>query len=782
MDKHSDAKRFLQELFPDYGSHAIFAHSVDHPDPKKRMKHTRSLAGLDATRDCYWSVAAFKDDGRAIRQKGHASEVRALVIDDVGTKIPEAAVRKLGTPTAVVESSFMNCQWVYRLSSPVPINEWRAFALGVIILMQGPHTPEGLVNPVMLFRLPMGMNCKPERGGFPPLLVELNAGVVLDIALITPVGGSKAKAAKTTPHDGRIKNIKGVVALVPNNTGHNEWMARMHQIWVLAKDKEDGREAWLEFSGRWVTPKTSTCSVDYDPAAKWDDTDWSKPIDTAGQLLLEDACQANPDEFARIMNAEADDAFNDATNHAAALKDHAAKLAGKVEFVEDTQRAARAVLKALGGTVKRIGPGDWRQFDETVGRWRAYRDDHMLRVVEEAAFQRREARALSKGMAKKIGTVKYLRAVSTLAAINAEVTGDMGDFDADPLLLGVPSGVIDLRPGASRAVRVGQVGEMVSKATVCDPAMLGASGARWKKFLHEFTQGDTGLEDWLQVYAGYCLTGLTRHHVMPFFYGDGRNGKSVYLNTLRRVWGEYGMAIDKRLLFEKQGTPHGAFTAVLAGRRFGVLTDVKQDAVWDEEEVKRLTGGDEISANLMHQNPFNFMPVMKFAVGGNHQPGAKTMDAGLRERMKLVPLNSHPRVRDATLPFLLTAEYAEILRWALDGLDLYWANRGAAGEAGALAVSTTVEGATDAYNDVLDPFGRWQKRCLVKANSNTPMTEVYKSWDNFRNNEQLFGQKPSTIATLSRALVAMGFRTDEINDRSHLLGYTIKRVVYEPLF
>ena len=39
------------------------------------------------------------------------------------------------------------------------------------------------------------------------------------------------------------------------------------------------------------------------------------------------------------------------------------------------------------------------------------------------------------------------------------------------------------------------------------------------------------------------MTGVTTEHVLFFLYGTGANGKSVFLNTLRGIWGDYAASI-----------------------------------------------------------------------------------------------------------------------------------------------------------------------------------------------------------------------------------------------
>ena len=75
MELTTTCREFLQAVFPDYASCAIFAHSK----VGGGMAHTRDWQQLDVTRDCYWCIAAFPDDGKTTRSLSRALNVRALV-------------------------------------------------------------------------------------------------------------------------------------------------------------------------------------------------------------------------------------------------------------------------------------------------------------------------------------------------------------------------------------------------------------------------------------------------------------------------------------------------------------------------------------------------------------------------------------------------------------------------------------------------------------------------------------------------------------------------------
>jgi putative DNA primase/helicase len=757
MPNITDTARFLQAVFPDHATRGIFAQSV----AGGGMVHFRRVTSLSGTRDCYWSIAEFPDDGSNKRTKAHATAVRALVVDDVGTKVAEAAVMlALGPPTAIIETSERNFQWTYRLSKPVPVTDWLWFFSEVERLVG--QKLEGR-DAVHVFRLPQGVNNKPDRELFKPRLVEVHPEVELEADHQKILHQASPGPGPSTPEP-RIRDIGRLLDLIPNpDVDYDAWIARAHQVKALALDEEDGEGAfhlWSEKSGKYDPDETTR---------RWATV---RPSRTAGLVLLADAEAADPEGFARIMNAEAAGVFDDGVSPPppGPSGPSGSGGGGGCEFFVDQERSSISVVEYFAGRIKQVGRGEWREFDEATGRWREWTGDHMMRRVLELVRERK-GRALDPEVAKKLGSVKFIQGIVQAATVHRSVVGRTTDFDRLPLLLGVPSGVIELGKGRSRAVRRGAASEMVCKAMWVDPAPPGTPHPVWSKFLAEFTQGDASLEEWLQVRAGYCLTGLMDEYIMPFYHGSGGNGKSVYLNALRSVWGEYGTQMEHRLLFEKVGGYHLAPLAVLAGVRLAVVTDVPQAASWDVHIMKMLTGDDAITANRMHQNPVTFKSTAKIDVSGNGEPVVKDMDEGIRRRLKLIPLTAQPKIVDKQLSRKLADEYPAILSWALAGLDLYWG-------LGGLPASKTVDDATRDYHNMLDPFQRWLDTGPVKDSTQGAKIstgDLFRSWDAFRCSEGRASAAPLNTGHLTRKMGEKGFTFVKSSGYTYLWGYKLTK-------
>lgn len=188
-------------------------------------------------------------------------------------------------------------------------------------------------------------------------------------------------------------------------------------------------------------------------------------------------------------------------------------------------------------------------------------------------------------------------------------------------------------------------------------------GQRWRT---EDTGGDKELQSYLQRMVGYALTGSTQEHALFFLYGTGANGKSVFVNTLATILGDYATNAPMDTFMETRTDRHPTDMAGLRGARFVAAIETEQGKRWAESKLKNLTGGDKISARFMRQDFFEFFPQFKLFVAGNHKPAIRNIDEAMKRRLHLIPftITVPPERRDKNLQQKLLAERDGILAWA----------------------------------------------------------------------------------------------------------------------
>lgn len=262
-----------------------------------------------------------------------------------------------------------------------------------------------------------------------------------------------------------------------------------------------------------------------------------------------------------------------------------------------------------------------------------------------------------------------VRSAATIAGITRLLSTDrmhavtVADLDPDPWLLNTPAGVVDLQTGTERP---NAPGDRCTLSTRVAPAPVGTRPERWLRFLAEVTQGDTALAAFLHRWAGYTLTGSTREHAATFLFGQGQNGKSLFIDTLVHVLGSYAITAPISTFAEAKHDQHPTAIARLRGARLVATTETDATRRWDDARLKTLTGGDRLAARFMRQDFFEFDPRFKLLVAGNSRPRFGVVDFAIRRRVHIVPFDFRPAEPDVHLSETLHREAPGILRWCLD--------------------------------------------------------------------------------------------------------------------
>lgn len=186
------------------------------------------------------------------------------------------------------------------------------------------------------------------------------------------------------------------------------------------------------------------------------------------------------------------------------------------------------------------------------------------------------------------------------------------------------------------------------------------------------------------------------------------------------------------------------------GARLVTAVETEEGRRWAESKIKSLTGGDQISARFMRQDFFEFTPVFKLVIAGNHKPGLRSVDEAIRRRFHLVPFSVTipPDARDKDLAEKLKAEWPGILQWMIEGC-LKWQAEG-------LKPPQTVLEATAAYLEAEDAIAAWiEERCEIKASHWTSSAALFASWKAWAelNGEFVGSQKALAEKLETRGLV-----------------------------
>lgn len=354
------------------------------------------------------------------------------------------------------------------------------------------------------------------------------------------------------------------------------------------------------------------------------------------------------------------------------------------------------------------------------------------KIYSEAQYgkDKDECLAIAKWAASS-ENVSKLKAMLEIAKNDKKLEVYNKDLDAQPWLLNVANGIINLNTGQlfdhdPCACLTRQVNIVYDEF---------AEAPRWEAFLEKVLP-DEAVRTFVARAAGYALTGDISEQCLFFLYGGGRNGKSTFIETLSALLGEYWTKTRAQtIMIKRSESSVNNDIAALRGRRLVTVSEVNDGQRLDEALIKDLTGGDAISARFLHAEFFTFNPLFKLFLHGNHKPQVRGNDAGVWRRIKLIPFEVAiaEKDQDKHLPEKLKKELPGILNWAIKGC-LQWQEVG-------LAAPDEVARATAEYReemDVLAPF--FADCCTLEREGRCIKTELwsaYKEWAE-KNEEKLF--------------------------------------------
>jgi putative DNA primase/helicase len=438
--------------------------------------------------------------------------------------------------------------------------------------------------------------------------------------------------------------------------------------------------------------------------------------------------------------------------------------------VDDTGPAGRELATDLGNARRLVRlHGERIRYVHAWKSWLVWEDGHWQR--DKDASIERMAKATVEDMhaeasrvndeakrtelrkhALKSQNAQRFAAMVQLAESEIEVVLAAEKLDADPYLLGVQNGVVDLRTGKFRAATRDDL--VTKRAGVAFKE--GATCPSWKALLDKIFLGDAELIAYFQRIIGYGLTGLTVEEVLFMLWGAGANGKSTVRETIVAMMGDYAAGSDASLLItNKQGgaTPD---LARLHGKRLVTINETEQKDKLNEARMKYITGHDVITARNLFEGFFDFHPTHKTWMATNHKPIVRSTDLGTWRRIHLLPFlyvfpeaerDKHYRAK------VLMPELPGILNWAIDGLLAYHKQ--------GLKPPTSVVNATREYQQDMDIVGRWiEERCALDPGAVLKATDLFDDYKYWAESE--FGFSTARIS-FYRDLIDRGFKME----RSH---------------
>ncbi|MCT4489801.1 DNA primase [Levilactobacillus parabrevis] len=325
--------------------------------------------------------------------------------------------------------------------------------------------------------------------------------------------------------------------------------------------------------------------------------------------------------------------------------------------------------------------------------------------------------------------LKKTRNNSSKKAILSEVQHRVpvlhGEFDQDKTLLNTSNGYVDLSSGILYEHDIKKMFSQQADVDYTD----NIDCPEWSEFLDQIFDNDQELIHYIQKAVGYSATGSIKEQVMFILYGNGRNGKSIFIDTISDILGTYAKSMQADSIMVRQNSS-GANSDIarLESARLVTSSEPNEGVRLDEGLVKQLTGGDKVTARYLYGKEFEFKPQFKLWLATNHKPIIRGTDDGIWRRLMLIPFKVQiPTDKvDKDLKYKLQRESIGILNWIVEGA-LMWQREG-------LNPPASVTNASRQYREEMDVISLFVNDCCeIGDNYKAPAGEIFKKYQSWAN-------------------------------------------------
>lgn len=260
---------------------------------------------------------------------------------------------------------------------------------------------------------------------------------------------------------------------------------------------------------------------------------------------------------------------------------------------------------------------------------------------------------------------KYI--VSTQNAAKPMVATDINEFDANENLLNTPYATYDISKGLA-GDQPHNPEDLITKITNCSPGEDGKD--IWLSALDTFFCGNKELMDYVQETVGLAAVGKVYQEALIIAYGEGRNGKSTFWNTIARVLGNYSGTMSADTLTAGCRRNVMPEIAELKGKRLVIAAELEEGTRLSTSVLKKLCSTDMIHAEKKYKQPHAFKPTHTVVLYTNHLPKVGASDDGTWRRLIVIPF--HAKIEGASdiknySDYLYENAGQYIMTWIIEG-------------------------------------------------------------------------------------------------------------------
>lgn len=206
--------------------------------------------------------------------------------------------------------------------------------------------------------------------------------------------------------------------------------------------------------------------------------------------------------------------------------------------------------------------------------------------------------------------------------------------EARPMLLKAPA---DLDANAV-GVMPHNASDLMTKVTAVSPDNNG--NEIWLNALNKFFCNDTELIQYVQMIVGLATIGKVYVEALIIAYGEGRNGKSTFWNTIAKVMGTSSVNISADALTVGCRRNVKPELAEIKGKRILIASELEEGTRLNTATIKQLCSTDQIYGEKKYKDSLSFTPSHLTVLYTNHLPKVGATDPGTWRRLIVIPFNA----------------------------------------------------------------------------------------------------------------------------------------------
>lgn len=268
-----------------------------------------------------------------------------------------------------------------------------------------------------------------------------------------------------------------------------------------------------------------------------------------------------------------------------------------------------------------------------------------------------------------------------LSQLKSMCAVDESEFDSSPQFFVCENGVLDLdqvmKTGTAQLLPHDPKRKLTHRSTaVWDPE---AKCAWWHWYLKRSIP-DPEVRDYLQRWAGSAILGRPNSKGLVNLIGPQDSGKSVFIDTLLDVTGDYSKMVRSSTFLAKKQGDAGYEMHELRGSRIVAASEPGAGKYLDDDAVKTITGNDYQRTREPYGRFVAWKPQCTIFIASNQPMKLDTADGALLNRIKPIvfpksfkrdPAAPPEQQAELRLSEYLSYERSGILRWLVQGLLSY---------------------------------------------------------------------------------------------------------------